>query len=72
MGCVSYVIIQGRGVKVGEGKGRVQSFEDKCRKSVWSGYGEFKVKLGEVNVFRSLERKDSCVCQKSSVVAVYM
>jgi len=30
-------------VKVEEGKGRVQFFEEKCRKSVWFGYGESKV-----------------------------
>jgi len=43
MGCVSYVIIQGCGVKVGEGKGRVQFVKEKYRKSVGFCYGESKV-----------------------------
>ena len=30
-------------MEVGEGKGRVQFFEEKCRKSVWSGYNQSKV-----------------------------
>ena len=46
MGCVSYVVIQGGGVKVGEGKGRVQFLNEKCRKSVGSGYGESEVYYG--------------------------
>jgi len=53
-------------VKVGEGKGRVQfvkdkCVQDKCMNSVGSGYGESKVWLGEVNVFRELERRDCSV-----------
>ena len=40
MGGVSYVVVQGGGVKVGEGKGRVQSVEENCRKSVGSSDGE--------------------------------
>ena len=40
MGCVSDVIIQCGGVKVGEGKGRVESVEEKCRKIVRSGDGK--------------------------------
>ena len=43
MGCVLYVVIQGGGVKVGEGKGRVQIVEEKCRNSVGSSDGESKV-----------------------------
>jgi len=43
MGCGSYVVIQGGGVKVREGEGRVQFLEKKCRKSVGSSYGESKV-----------------------------
>ena len=43
MGCVSYVVVQCGGVKVGEGKGRVQSVEEKCRKSVRSSDGKSKV-----------------------------
>jgi len=38
-------------VQIGERKGRVKFSEDKCRESVWSGYGEPKMELGEVNVF---------------------
>ena len=38
MGCVSYVVIQCGGVKVGKGKGRAQFLEEKCRKSVGSSY----------------------------------
>ena len=56
-------------MKVGEGKGRVQSVEEKCRKSVRSSDGK---SLGEVNVSRELEGRDSCVCQESCVVAIYM
>jgi len=51
MSCVPYVIIEGCGVQVGEGNGRVNFFEEKCQESVWSGYGEPEVQLGEVNVF---------------------
>ena len=45
MGCVSYVVIKGGlgGVEVGERKGRVQSVEEKCGKSVGSSDGESKV-----------------------------
>ena len=43
MGCVSYVAIKGGGVEVGEGKGRVQFVEEKCRESVRSSDGESKV-----------------------------
>jgi len=39
-------------VKVGEGKARVQFVKEKCRKIVGSGYGESKVYLGVVYVFR--------------------
>ena len=59
-------------MKVGEGKGRVQSVEEKCRKSVGSSDCESKVYLGEVNVSRELKRRDTCVCQESCVVAIYM
>jgi len=59
-------------VQVRERKWRVNFFEEKCRKSVWPGYGEPKMELGEVNVFCSLERGDSCICKKYSVVAIYM
>ena len=31
-------------------KGVLIFFEEKCRKSVWPGYGEPKVELGKVNV----------------------
>ena len=65
MGCVSYVVTQGGGEKVGEGKERVQFLEEKRRKSVRSSYGESKVYLGEVNVSRELKGRDSCVCQES-------
>jgi len=34
------MVIEGCGVQVREGKGHVKFFEDKCRESVWSGYGE--------------------------------
>ena len=34
--------------------------------------GGSEVELGEVNVSRELEGRDSCVCQESCVVAVYM
>ena len=50
MGCVPYVIVQGCSVQVGKRKGCVKFFEEKCRKSVWPGYGEPEVELGEVNV----------------------
>jgi len=53
-------------------KGRVKFFEKKFRESVWSGYGEPGMELGEVNVFFELEMGDSCICQKSGVVAIYM
>jgi len=43
MGCISYVVIQRGVVKVGEEKGRVQSVEEKDRKSVGSSDGESKV-----------------------------
>jgi len=33
--------------KLERGKGVLR--EEKCRKSVWPGYGEPKVELGEVN-----------------------
>ena len=59
-------------MQVGERKGRVIFFEEKFRKSVWPGYGEPKVELGEVNTLCYLERGDSCICQKCSVVALYM
>ena len=39
----SYVVMQCGGVKVGEGEGRVQFLEEKCRKSVGSSYRESKV-----------------------------
>jgi len=67
MGCISYVVIQGGGVKVGQ----VQFFEEKCRKSVESIYCESKVELREVNVSCELKGRDSCVCQESCVVAIY-
>ena len=40
-------------MQVGERKGLVkfQVFEEKCRESVWPGYGEPKMELGEVNIF---------------------
>jgi hypothetical protein len=50
----------------------LEFLEEKCRKSVWPGYGEPKVELGEVNTFCYLERGDSCICQKCSVVTIYM
>ena len=59
-------------MQVGKRKGRVKCFEEKCRKSVWSGCGEPKVELGEVNTLCYLERGNSCICQKCSVVAIYM
>jgi hypothetical protein len=62
MGCVSYVVIEGGGVKVGKGEGRVQFVEEKCRKGVRSSGGESKVELGEVNVSRELKGRNSCVC----------
>ena len=62
MGCVSYVVVQGGGVEVGEGKGRVESVEEKCGKSVRCGDGKSELYLGEVNVSRELEGRDSCVC----------
>jgi hypothetical protein len=43
MGCVSYVVIEGGGVKVEKGEGRVQFVEEKCRKGVRSSDGESKV-----------------------------
>ena len=43
MGCVSYGVIQGGGVKVEKGKGRVQFVEEKCREGVRSRDGESKV-----------------------------
>ena len=55
-------------MQVGKRKGRVIFFEEKCRKSNWPGYGEPKVEL----VLCQLERGDSCICQKCSVVAIYM
>ena len=55
-------------MQVGKRKGRVFFFEEKCRKSIWPGYGEPKVQL----VLCQLERGDSCICQKCSVVAIYM
>jgi len=36
---------------VGKGKGRFRFDEEECRESVWSGYGESTVQLGEVNFF---------------------
>ena len=72
MGCVSYVVIQGEGVKVGEGKGQVQFVEEKCRNSVGSSDGESKVYLGEVNISLELKGRHSCVCQESCVIAIYM
>jgi len=48
------------------------SVKDKCRKSVGSSHGESKVRLGEVNVFRELERRDWSVCQKSREVVISM
>ena len=59
MGCVSYVVIQGGVAMVGEGKGRVQFLEEKCRKSVGSSYCESKVQLREVNVSCELKGRDS-------------
>ena len=50
VGCVSYLIVQGHSVEIGKRKRRVKCFEEKLRKSVWSGYGAPKVELGEVNV----------------------
>jgi len=38
-------------VQVGKRKGRDKFCEEKSMKSVWPGYGEPKVELGEVNVF---------------------
>ena len=46
MGCVSYVVIEGGGVKAEKaekGEGRVQFVEEKCRKGVRSSDGESKV-----------------------------
>ena len=40
MGCVSYVVIEGGGVKVEKGEGRVQFVEEKYRKGVRSSDGE--------------------------------
>ena len=34
-------------MQVGERKGRFHFFEEKCRKSVWPGYGEPQMELGE-------------------------
>ena len=53
-------------------KGRVKFFEETFRESVWSGYGEPKMQLGEVNVFFELEMVDSCICQKSGAVGIYI
>jgi len=41
--CILCIIIEGCGVQVGEEKWRFKFFEEKCRVSVWSGYGESKV-----------------------------
>jgi len=49
--CVPYVISQGCGVHVGERKRHSKFLEEKCRESVWPGYGEPKLELGVVNVF---------------------
>ena len=51
MGCVQYVVVENCGVQVGERQGHVKFFKEECREGVWSGYGESKVYLGEVNVF---------------------
>jgi len=37
-------------VQVGERKRCVKLFEEKCKESVWPGYGEPKLELGEVNI----------------------
>ena len=50
MAYVPYVIVQGCSLQVGKRTGRVKFFEEKCRKTVWPGYGEPKVELGKVNV----------------------
>ena len=59
-------------MKVEKGEGRVQFVEEKCRKAVRSSGGESKVELGEVDVSRQLKGRDSCVCQESCVIAIYM
>ena len=37
--------------KLERGKSVLSFFKEKCQENVWSGYGEPKVQLGEVNVF---------------------
>jgi len=72
VGYVPYVVVESCGVQVREGQGPVKIFKEECREGVWSGYGEFKLKLGVVNIFRYLERGDSFMCQKSGLVTIYM
>ena len=72
MGGVSDMIIQCGGVKVGKGEEGVESVKEKCGESIRCGDGKSEVELGEVNVSRELEGRDSCIGQESCVVAVYM
>ena len=51
MSCVLCVVVENCGVQIGEGQGRIDFFKEECKEGVWSGYGESKEYLSELNVF---------------------